>query len=110
MGSHDTVGQALELMREHGVSQVPVVSSRGRAAFIGTVSERGLLWASADHPGILGEQVTEVLEAPLPEPRSATPPTTPRMLREDAGAVIVLEDGRPLGVLTAVDLVEALNR
>jgi cystathionine beta-synthase len=111
VGSHDTVGQALELMREHGVSQVPVVSSEDRAAFVGTVSERGLLWASADHPGILGEQVTEVLEAPLPELSVDDPADDAvRMLREDAGAVIVLEDGRPLGVLTAVDLVEALNR
>ena len=68
VGSHDTVGQALELMREHGglAGAGRVVRGPGRA-FVGTVSERGLLWASADHPGILGEQVTEVLEAPLPE-------------------------------------------
>ena len=52
---------------------------RGRPAFIGTVSERGLLMASADHPGILGEPVTEVIEPPLPElaaeTRSARPST-----------------------------------
>jgi cystathionine beta-synthase len=111
VGSHDSVGRVLELMREHAVSQVPVVSSEDERAFVGTVSERGLLWASAEHPGILGEEVTEVLEAPLPELSVDDPADDAvRMLRGDAGALIVLESGRPLGILTAVDLVEALNR
>ena len=66
VSSHDQVARVLQLMREHGVSQVPVVSAEDQRAFVGTVSERGLLMASADHPGILGEPVTEVLEAPLP--------------------------------------------
>jgi cystathionine beta-synthase len=111
VSGHDQVGRALELMREHAVSQVPVVSSEDERAFIGTVSERGLLWASAEHPGILGEQVTEVLEAPLPELSVEDPADDAvRLLRGDAKALIVLENGRPLGILTAVDLVEALNR
>jgi cystathionine beta-synthase len=111
VGSHDEVGRALELMREHGVSQVPVVSSEDERAFIGTVSERGLLWASAEHPGILGEPVTEVLESPLPELSVDDPADDAvRLLRQEAPALIVVENGRPLGVLTAVDLVEALNQ
>jgi cystathionine beta-synthase len=111
VGSHDEVGRALDLMREHGVSQVPVVSSGDEQAFVGTVSERGLLMASAEHPGILGEQVTEVLEPPLPELSVDDPADDAvRLLRDDARAVIVVADGRPLGVLTAVDLVEALNQ
>jgi cystathionine beta-synthase len=111
VGGHDEVGRALDLMREHGVSQVPVVSSGDEHAFVGTVSERGLLMASAEHPGILGEQVTEVLEPPLPELSVEDPADDAvRLLRDDARAVIVMENGRPLGVLTAVDLVEALNQ
>ena len=111
VGSHDEVGRALELMREHAVSQVPVVSSEDERAFIGMVSERGLLWASAEHPGILGEPVTEVLEPPLPELSVDDPAEDAvRLVRDDARAVIVVANGRPLGILTAVDLVEALNR
>jgi cystathionine beta-synthase len=87
------------------------VSSEDERAFIGTVSERGLLWASAEHPGILGEPVTEVLESPLPELSVDDPADDAvRLLRDEAPAVIVVDHGRPLGVLTAVDLVEALNR
>jgi len=32
------------------------------------------------------------------------------MLRDDAKALIVVEEGRPQEILTAVDLVEALNQ
>jgi cystathionine beta-synthase len=111
VGSHDDVGRALGLMREHGVSQLPVVSTEDERAFLGMVSERGLLWASAEHPGILGESVTEVLEPPLPELSVDDPADDAvRLLRDDARAVIVVDHGRPLGILTAVDLVEALNR
>ncbi|MQA74917.1 MAG: cystathionine beta-synthase [Solirubrobacterales bacterium] len=111
VSSHDEVGRALELMRAHGVSQVPVVSAEDEHAFVGTVSERGLLWASADHPGILGEPVTEVLEPPLAELSVGdSADDAVRLLRDGARAVIVVDDGHPLGVLTAVDLVEALNR
>jgi cystathionine beta-synthase len=111
VGSHDEVGRVLELMRDHAVSQVPVVSSEDERAFVGMVSERGLLWASAEHPGILGEPVTEVLEPPLPELSVDDPADDAvRILRGDVRAVIVVDHGRPLGILTAVDLVEALNR
>jgi predicted transcriptional regulator len=55
--------------------------------------------------------VTEVLEPPLPELSVDDPADDAvRMLRDDGKAVIVVERGRPLGILTAVDLIEALNR
>ncbi len=111
VGSHDPVGRALELMREHGVSQVPVVSGEDGRAFLGTVSERGLLMASADHPGILGEPVTEVIEPPLPELAAESPVNDAiKMLLGERKPVIVVDDGRALGILASVDLIEALNR
>ncbi len=111
VGSHDPVGNALELMRDHGVSQVPVVSGEDGRAFLGTVSERGLLMASADHPGILGEPVTEVLEPPLPELAAESPVSEAiHMLLGERKPVVVVDDGRALGILASVDLIEALNR
>ena len=110
VGSHDQVGRALELMREHGVSQVPVVSGEDGRAFMGTVSERGLLMASAEHPGILGEPVTEVIEPPLPELAAESPVNEAiHMILGERKPVIVVEDGRALGILVSVDLIEALN-
>jgi cystathionine beta-synthase len=110
VGSHDTVGRVLELMREHGVSQVPVVSGEDGRAFVGTVSERGLLMASAEHPGILGDPVTEVIEPPLPELAAESPVSEAiHLILGERKPVIVVDDGRALGILASVDLIEALN-
>jgi cystathionine beta-synthase len=93
------------------VSHVPVVSAEDASVFVGAVSERGLLWASAEHPGILKQQVTDVLEAPLPELAPDDPAEDAiRILEEGRQAVIVISGGRPLGILTPLDLIEALNR
>jgi cystathionine beta-synthase len=111
VSSHDEVGRALSLMREHGVSQVPVVSAEDESVFVGAVSERGLLWASAEHPGILKQEVTEVLEPPLPELAPEDPAEDAiRLLEEGRQAVIVMRAGNPLGILTPLDLIEVLNR
>jgi cystathionine beta-synthase len=111
VSSHDEVGRALALMREHGVSQVPVVSAEDESVFVGAVSERGLLWASAEHPGILKQEVTEVLEPPLPELAPEDPAEDAiRLLEEGRQAVIVMRAGNPLGILTPLDLIEVLNR
>jgi cystathionine beta-synthase len=111
VGSHDQVGRVLELMREHGVSQIPVVSGEEGRAFVGTVSERSLLMASADHPGILGEPVTEVIEPPLPELAAESPASEAiQLILGERRPVIVVQDGRALGILASVDLIEALNQ
>ena len=67
--------------------------------------------ASAEQPGILKQQVTDVLEAPLPELAPDDPAEDAiRMLEQGRQAVIVITSGRPLGILTPLDLIEALNR
>ena len=111
VSSHDQVGRALGLMQEHGVSQIPVVSAEDDSVFVGAVSEKGLLWASAEHPGIRSQEVTEVLEPPLPElaPEDSAEDAI-RLLEEGRQAVLVVRAGRPLGILTPLDLIEVLNR
>jgi cystathionine beta-synthase len=111
VSSRDEVGRALALMQQHGVSQLPVVSAEDKSVFVGVVSDRGLLWASAEHPGILKQEVTEVLEPPLPELAPEDPAEDAiRLLEEGRQAVIVTRGGTPLGILTALDLIEVLNR
>jgi cystathionine beta-synthase len=111
VSSHDQVGRALALMQEHGISQIPVVSAEDESVFVGAVSEKGLLWASAEHPGIRSQEVTAVLEPPLPElaPEDSAEDAI-RLLEEGRQAVLVVRAGRPLGILTPLDLIEVLNR
>ena len=92
--SHDQVGRALGLMQEHGVSQLPVVSAEDESVFVGAVSEKGLLWASAEHPGLRTQEVTEVLEPPLPE-------LAPEDSAEDA--IRLLEEGRQAVVVGCLE-------
>jgi cystathionine beta-synthase len=111
VSSHDQIERALALMQEHGVSQIPVVSAEDESVFVGAVSERGLLWASAEHPGIRSQEVTEVLEPPFPElaPEDSAEDAI-RLLEEGRQAVVVVRAGRALGILTPLDLIEVLNR
>jgi cystathionine beta-synthase len=111
VSSHDEVGRVLTLMQQYGISQIPVVSAEDESVFVGVVSDRGLLWASAEHPGILKQEVTEVLEPPLPELAPEDPAEDAiKLLEEGRQAVIVMRAGDPLGILTPLDLIEALNR
>jgi cystathionine beta-synthase len=111
VSSHDQVGRALALMQEHGVSQIPVVSAEDESVFVGAVSEKGLLWASAEHPGIRSQEVTEVLEPPLPElaPEDSAEDVI-RLLEEGHQALVVVRAGRAVGILTPLDLIVVLNR
>ena len=55
--------------------------------------------------------MTEVLEPPLPElaPEDSAEDAI-RLLEEGRQAVLVVRAGRPLGILTPLDLIEVLNR
>ena len=111
---HDQVARVLQLMREHGVSQVPVVSAEDQRAFVGTVfrarAADGLRRPSRD-PRRAGHRSARGRHCPRALPPTTRPTSAVRMLREDARcADRGGTTGRRSGVLTAVDLVEALNR
>ena len=68
--------------------------------------------ASADHPGLLERAGHRGARTSAPRARRPTTPSADaiHMLRDEGKPVIVVDDGRPLGILTALDLIEALNR
>ena len=98
-------------MREHGVSQVPVVSGEDGARLHGHGQRARPADGLGRPPGILGEPVTEVIEPPLPELAAESPVSEAiHMLLGERKPVIVVDDGRALGILVSVDLIEALQR
>jgi cystathionine beta-synthase len=109
--THDRVRHAVALLHEHRVSQLPVVSAHDPQAIVGSIGERGLLKHAADDPGILGAEIVDVMEAPFPavgvgdDVRDAV-----ELLAGDRQALLVTDDGRPAGILTRADLLEALAR
>ncbi len=103
----ETIAEAVAILQEYGVSQMPVVRAEPpvmAAEVAGSVSERRLLDALYGGKARLADQVEDHMDEPLPTMGAgAGVPEAVGALR-DADAVLVQEDGRPIGVLTRQDL------
>ena len=103
----ETVRDAISILQEYGVSQMPVVKAEppimaGEVA--GSVSERSLLDALYAGKAALTDSVDSQMEAPLPLIGSGEPVSVVRAALVDTDAVMVVQDGKPTGVLTRADL------
>ncbi|PYC82749.1 cystathionine beta-synthase [Streptomyces tateyamensis] len=106
----ETVGEAVQVLRDFGVSQMPVVSPGAghpdimAGEVIGSVAERDLLAALFSG----GAQLTDLLEQhmsrPLPVVGSGGSVTGLMTVLEQADAAVVLIDGKPQGIVTRQDL------
>ena len=109
----ETIAEAVHILREYGVSQMPVVRAEPpivAAEVAGSVSERTLLDALFAGDARLTDQVEDHMSAALPTIGSTEPARSAVALLEDADAVLVQEDGKPIGVLTRQDLLAFLAR
>jgi cystathionine beta-synthase len=107
--NHYRVRDAIALLHEHRVSQLPVVSSHDPATIVGAISERGLLAQAAADPARLGAEIVEVMEPPFAAVASDDPVREAvELLVGDRQALLVLEGGRAVGLVTRADLLEAL--
>ncbi len=98
-------------MREYGVSQLPVMKEEPpvmAAEVVGSIAERDLLDALFNGRAQLGDPVETHMSRPLPVVGSGEPVSRCVELLQGAGAVVVLVDGKPAGVLTRQDLLAHL--
>ncbi|MFF8284660.1 MULTISPECIES: cystathionine beta-synthase [Streptomyces] len=116
MHPEETVGEAIEVLREYGVSQMPVVK-RGAghpdvmaAEVIGSVVERELLDALFAQRASLGDPLDKHMSAPLPHVGAGEDVGELMAVLERADAAVVLADGRPSGVVSRQDLLAFLAR
>jgi len=111
VGAQDKVGEAVALLNRHGVSQLPVVSAHDASAVVGSISERGLLKHVVEDPALLGAQVVDMMSAPFPAvAASDLIQEAVALLAGEREALLVTLEGRPTGILTRADLLEALAR
>jgi len=104
---HETVGSAIAILREYGVSQMPVVKEEPpvmAAEVVGSVIERDLLQAVFADRAALDEPLDRHMSKALPTVGSGEPVSTAMAELEGATAVVVLDDGKPVGILTRSDL------
>ncbi|MBQ1083961.1 MULTISPECIES: cystathionine beta-synthase [unclassified Nocardiopsis] len=108
----ETVGTAVAIMREYGVSQVPVMKEEPpvmAAEVVGSIAERDLLDALFDGRAELDDLVETHMGKPLSTVGTGTPVSDCVRLLRTSGALVVLRDGKPVGILTRQDLLAHLS-
>ncbi len=107
--THHRVRDAVSLLHEHRVSQLPVVSPHDPATVVGAISERGLLKRAAADPSRLDAEIAEVMEPPFAAVSTEDPVRDAvELLVGDQQALLVIDHGHPAGIVTRADLLEAL--
>jgi len=103
----ETVRDAIDYMREYGVSQLPVLKAEppvvtGEVA--GSIAEKALMDALFTGQAHLHDTIERHMGEPLPMIGGGQPVSEAVSLLENADAAMVLVDGKPAGVLTRQDL------
>jgi cystathionine beta-synthase len=109
----EPVRGAIALMREYDVSQVPVVKAEPPLAFaevVGAVRERDLLDRAFRDASILDRPTSEAMGPPLPAVGSGEPIDAAVDALERGPAVLVVDGGHPVGILTRSDVLEFLSQ
>jgi cystathionine beta-synthase len=104
---NETVRDAIDILREYGVSQLPVVRAEPPVTageVVGAVDEKVLLDALFAGRASLADRVERHMSAPLPIIGSGEPVGTAVAALGEADALIVHIDGKPAGVVTRQDV------
>jgi cystathionine beta-synthase len=108
---NETIAQAVHILQEYGVSQMPVVRAEPpivAAEVAGSVSERRLLDALFSGSATLVDRVERHMDEPLPTVGASELVSAAVARLETADALLVQEDGKPIGVVTRQDLLAYL--
>jgi cystathionine beta-synthase len=108
----ETVRDAIDYMREYGVSQLPVLKAEppvvtGEVA--GSIAEKALMDALFTGQAHLHDTIERHMGDPLPMIGGGQPVSEVVTLLEHADAAMVLIDGKPAGVVTRQDLLAHLS-
>jgi cystathionine beta-synthase len=108
----ETLREAIDYMREYGVSQLPVLKAEPPVVtgeIAGSVAERDILDALFTGQAHLHDMVERHMGAALPMIGGGQPVSEAVAMLEQADAALVLVDGKPAGVLTRQDLLAHLG-
>jgi predicted transcriptional regulator len=105
----DTVGLAIRVMREKGISQMPVLA---KGMPVGSIADRQIVHALAeakDSDSLSKTPISEVMGAPFPmaDPDMSVEQAYP--LLEDQPAILVVDRGKVLGIVAKADLLSLVR-
>jgi cystathionine beta-synthase len=105
----ETVRAAIDLLREYGVSQLPVVKAEpplSLAEVVGTVTDRDLMERLVADPEAVQAPVSSLMGPPMPMVGSGEPVDVAASRLAESPAVLVLDNGHPTGIITRSDLLD----
>lgn len=108
----DLVRDAVEMMRHHGVSQLPVGKGDmplAAAEIAGSLSELRLMELAFETDAVLDKTVEDVMAPPLPTIGVGQPVALAVEQLERGPALLVLDGGRPRAVVTSSDVLAFLS-
>ncbi len=103
----DSVEKAVTLMKENDFTQLPVLNNSN--SVVGTINEKRLLKLATEspvHPSRM--KVSEILDPALPGFDEKTEILRIRSILENFGAVLVLREGKAVGIITIYDILKFL--
>lgn len=109
----ETVAHAIEILREFGVSQIPVVKEEPplmAAEVVGSITEKDLLMKLANGKTNKTALIETCMSAPLPAVGAREELSNGLSALENADAVVVHLQGKPVGVLTRQDVLAFLTK
>jgi cystathionine beta-synthase len=104
---NETVREAINILREYGVSQMPVVKAEPPVTageVVGAVEEKALLDALFTGQASLSDRVEKHMSPPLPIVGSGEAVAAAVAALGSADALLVHIDGKPAGVVTRQDV------
>jgi cystathionine beta-synthase len=108
----DTVRDAIQIMAKHDVSQLPVLTAEPPVVIgevIGAVDERSLVELVFSGAASMTDSIAEFVGAPLGLIGVHESVTQAREALGTADALMVVDDGKPVAVLTRYDLLNFLS-
>jgi cystathionine beta-synthase len=112
ISARQKVGEAIDVMNQYSISQLPVVRDgevQSLADVIGSLQDRDLLDRVFKNPDALHEDVAAAMQPPLAAVEAdQTLDEVFATLTGRTNAVVVAKDGKPVGVLTRSDLLDYL--
>jgi cystathionine beta-synthase len=103
-----TVGEAIDLMHQYGISQMPVLEDAGAGgSIVGSLQEQTLLNRVYRDPAVVSTPVSTAMDPPFTQlPGDASIDDAFEPLLRGENAVLIVESDRPIGVITRADLLE----
>ena len=107
IGEDDVVKHALDLLRTHEISQMPVM--RGDTV-VGSVNDVAVMQAVFDHSDLIHKPIKEVMGRPFPTlDIGAEVDHAYKLLTLANSAIVVSEHDKPIGIIARQDIISFLS-